>query len=340
MSKYLTKEQIEDLLHYIGVTEIRSWKGDKIQFCCPIHGESHPSCGINIDYAPDGTFGKHYQVYHCFSCGSGGSIPKFLYESLPDKFRSIKEAAAFLKARYNVEYSVKDLSDLDKYHHIPRYGEVVQTKYDDKRVVLPKTTLAIFKSGKETYQYFFERGFTKEDMKEYMIGRDLVSETVTIPIFWEDNTLAGVIGRYIDPNRPKNMRFRIYDFEKGSTLYLLNKLEVHNDTIIGVESMLDAIMLRKWGHFNVIATMGDGMSKKQANMIAKRCSKYICLADNDAGGEKATSIAYSRLKDKVTFLVPTYYPDFGKDPCEWGELETNKVIGSSKIFNSSKLPRL
>lgn len=34
----LTKEQIEDLLNYIGVCKIQFWKGDKIQFCCPIHG--------------------------------------------------------------------------------------------------------------------------------------------------------------------------------------------------------------------------------------------------------------------------------------------------------------
>lgn len=34
----LTKEQIEDLLEYIGVEKVGQWKGDNIQFCCPIHG--------------------------------------------------------------------------------------------------------------------------------------------------------------------------------------------------------------------------------------------------------------------------------------------------------------
>ena len=37
----MTKEQVEDLLHYIGVDKIQEWKGNKIQFCCPIHGESY-----------------------------------------------------------------------------------------------------------------------------------------------------------------------------------------------------------------------------------------------------------------------------------------------------------
>lgn len=34
----MSKEQVEDLLHYIGVDKIQEWKGSKIQFCCPIHG--------------------------------------------------------------------------------------------------------------------------------------------------------------------------------------------------------------------------------------------------------------------------------------------------------------
>lgn len=34
----LSKEQIEDLLDYIGVEKVQQWKGSKIQFCCPIHG--------------------------------------------------------------------------------------------------------------------------------------------------------------------------------------------------------------------------------------------------------------------------------------------------------------
>lgn len=34
----MSKEQVEDLLNYIGVDKIQDWKGSKIQFCCPIHG--------------------------------------------------------------------------------------------------------------------------------------------------------------------------------------------------------------------------------------------------------------------------------------------------------------
>lgn len=338
MSKNLTQEQVDDLLdNVIGVTKRMGWKGTKQQFTCPVHGESHPSCGIDIDFSPDDSH-SHLAVFHCFSCGASGTIPWLLHKSLPEQYKTVKEAEKFLKERYHIEFSFDfDVSTLN----IKRYEEhfVNLEALAEKRYEMPRSKLAVFKSGKETYKYFFDRGFTKKDMQDYMIGRDLESETVTIPAFWEDGVLAGVIGRYIDPNRPKNMRFKIYGFPKGSLIYPLDKLEVMDDTIIGVESMLDAILLRKWGYRNAVAMMGDGMSKQQADQIASRCSKFIDLFDNDKGGRIARDIAKKRLGDRVMYLVPHYYPEEGKDPSDWGEIETNAVIESAGL-TSKRLPRL
>lgn len=338
LSRGLSKDQIEDLLlNVLNTPKIMPWKGSKIQFCCTVHGESHPSAGIDIDFVPEGS-NSHYQVFHCFSCGASGSIPWLVMSSLPDEFDNIQQVNSFLRERYNVEFSFDfDTEDLN----IKRYDEhfVNLEAKVDKRFEMPRSKLAVFKSGKETYKYFFDRGFTKKDMQEYMIGRDLESETITIPAFWEDGKLAGVIGRYIDPRRPKNMRFKIYGFPKAGLIYPLDKLEVIDDTIIGVESMFDAMLLRKWGYKNAVAMMGDGMSKQQANQIAERCSKFIDLFDHDKGGETAREIAKRRLGDRVMYLVPHYYPETGKDPSDWGEEETNAVIESAGI-TSHRLPRL
>ena len=122
-------------------------------------------------------------------------------------------------------------------------------------------------------------------------------------------------------------------------LYPLDKVEVIDDTLIGVESMLDAILLRKWGYRNAVAMMGDGMSVAQADQIASRCSKFIDLFDNDKGGQIARKVAKKRLGDRVLYLTPHYYPETGKDPSEWGEEETNAVIESAGLV-SHKLPRL
>ena len=337
MSSRMSKEQFEDLLDYVVQTPMRKqWKGDKMQFCCTVHNESNPSCGVNLDFSPDEEPDKHFQVVHCFSCGFSGTIPWFVYKSLPDRFRNVREVDKFLKDRYGVSFNYTYDPVTRK---VRRYEDVEEAK-EVKRFELPRYKLAPFKSGKETYQYFFDRGFTKEDMKEYMIGRDLESETITIPAFWEDGTLAGVIGRYIDPSRPHNSRYKIYEFPKGSLVYPLDKLQVVNDTIIGVESMFDAIMLRKWGYPNVVAMMGGTMSRQQANMIAARCNKFIDLFDNDEGGAKAREVSRKRLGNRVVYMIPSYYPKKGKDPSEWGEIETVKVINSASYMGVKSIPRL
>lgn len=335
-----TKEQIEDLLvNVLDTPKMNYWKGDKIQFCCTIHGESNPSCGIDIDYCPPDEPELHGQVFNCFSCGESGSIAKLVHKSLPDRFKSIGQAEKFLRQRYGItaRFMTRDTSILlnryeDKYVDIDRIS--------GEREVKPMSILAPFKSGKETYQYFFDRGFDKKDLKKYMIGRDIKEETVTIPIFWEDNSLAGVIGRYIDPNRPKNSRFRIYDFKRSSLIYPLDKVEPVDDTLILVESCFDVIMLNKWGFPNAIATMTNKVSKEQSDQIRDRCSKLIVLCDLDERGDMLLRTAKKYLSKDIQIFLPTYSPEKGKDPCEWGELYTVRVIESSKYMGVRKIPRL
>ena len=335
-----TKEQIEDLLvNVLDTPKMNDWKGNKIQFCCTIHGESNPSCGIDIDYCPPDEPELHGQVFNCFSCGESGSIARLLYKSQPDRFRSVSMAEKFLRKRYGItaRFMSKDTSIFlnryeDKFIDIDRVS--------DDRSAKPLSTLAPFKSGKETYRYFFDRGFDKEDMKTYMIGRDLKEKTVTIPIFWEDKKLAGIIGRYIDPNRPKNSRFKIYDFKRSSLIYPLDKVEPVDSTLILVEACFDVIMLNKWGYPNAVATMTNKVSKSQAEQIKSRCNKLIVLCDLDERGVKLLETAKKYVEGSVQIYLPTYTPKEGKDPCEWGELETVKVIESSKYMGVRSLPRL
>lgn len=339
--KGLTKEQVEDLLiNVLDTPKMNEWKGNKIQFCCTIHGESHPSCGINIDYSPAGEPNLHYQTFNCFSCGESGSLAWLVYKSLPDRFKSLGQAEKFLKKRYGVDFKLFDTSESDL--SVKRYEDkyIDLDKLNTNREVKPFSTLAPFKSGKQTYKYFYKRGFDKEDMKTFMIGRDIAEKTVTIPVFWEDRKLAGIIGRYISPNRPKNSRFKIYDFKRSSLIYPLDKLEPVDDTLILVEACFDVIMLHKWGYPNAIATMTNKVSKLQAEQIADRCNNLIVLCDLDERGAKLLETAKKHLRGKVNILIPTYSPEIGKDPCEWGELETVKVINSAAYLGLRKLPRL
>ena len=327
-----TKDQVEDLLEYIGVDKIQQWKGDKINFCCPIHGESHPSCGINIDYTNEDRDIYHGQVFNCFACNKSGNLAWFVYLSLPDKFHSYNDAVKFLERRYGVNVNQVP-KHKNKLHLLRRYGEL--TVETNTRKVLPYSELAAYRSGKETYQYFFDRGFDKSDLIEYEVGRDIVLETVTLPVFWEDHTLAGIIGRYIDPNRPKNYRYEIYNnFSKSSTLFPIDKVEPVNNTVILVEGQFDSMLMRKWGYKNVVSSLGNKLSYAQIDQLRGICNTVIVLYDNDERGIEAIEKVRRQLKSSFKVKTCDYTNVVGKDPTEWGEEQTSKILSTATLLRN------
>lgn len=319
MKGKLSKSDIEDLIVECGSTPT-IWKRDDMQICCPVHQELHPSMGVSAEK----------QVCHCFACGFKGNFAWLLFNSQPDQYRTYRDALKYIEDTYEVSIELGE-----NIHEIPRYEDLDFDKYVEDRFELPLYKIAPFKSGKETYKYFFDRGFTKDTMQKFMIGRDLVSKTVTIPVFYEDNKLAGVIGRYIDPKRLKNERYKIYfNFPRGNILYPIDKFEVIEDTAILVEGQLDAIRLHELGYTNALCTMGVELTKEQADILCEVCARVIDVGDNDERGKEARSRNKALLKGKVTYLEVDY-PNHGKDVCDWSKEEIDEMIGSAhSMFKS------
>ncbi len=343
MSNRLSEAQVDDLLQYIDTYNPNYWKDGEKLVCCPVHGESNPSMGVSIEK----------QVCHCFSCGFAGDFAKLLAYSKPEEFglnlstpekkkktefRAYKKARDFLALRYELEY--RELGKRTR--NVKRYDQTrnVYLEDDEKRVELPRFKLAPFKSGKETYGYFFDRGFTKEDMQEFMIGRDLENKTITIPVFYEDNVLAGVIGRYIDKNRKKNQRYKIYDeFERSRLLYPLNKSKPIKGVAIIVEGQFDAIRMHKAGYTNTYAIMTNELSKRQSEWLCANCDCVIWIGDNDDRGLLGREKARQLLKNKIDFKIVDY-PEHGKDVCDWSDEEIAEMLETARGINIRKLKRI
>lgn len=343
MSLRLTEGQIDDLLdNVIDTRNPNFWKDGEKLVCCPVHGEHNPSMGVSAELG----------VCHCFSCDFAGDFAKLLMYSMPEKFgfktdteqnerktyvRARRAAIEYLVSRYELEYHELGM----KLRSIRRYE---QHKYleeeENERVVLPRFKLAPFMSGKETYAYFFQRGFTKEDMKEWSIGRDTDNETITIPVFFEDGALAGVIGRYIAADRKKNQRYKIYfDFQRSSVLYPLNKAAPIDGVAILVEGQFDVIRMHKLGYTNTYAVMTNQLSRAQADWLSSHCDTVIYVGDNDERGLQGRDKAAKLLKDSVTFKIVDF-PDYGKDVCDWTEEDIRDMIDHAHGLLSRRLRRL
>lgn len=343
MSNRLSEEQIDDLLDYIDTGNPNYWKDGEKLICCPVHGESNPSMGISVEK----------QICHCFSCHFAGDFAKLLSYSKPEEFglnistedlkkktefRAYRKARDFLALRYELEYREigKKSRNIKRYE----YTKNVYLRDDEKRVELPRFKLAPLKSGKETYGYFFDRGFTKEEMQKFMIGRDLENETITIPVFYEDNVLAGIIGRYISSKRKKNQRYKIYnEFERGKLLYPLNLSKPIKGVALIVEGQLDVIRMHRAGHTNTYAIMTNDMSKKQAEWLCANCDCVIWIGDNDDRGFEGREKARKMLKNKIDFKIVDY-PEHGKDVCDWSDEEIKDMLDTARGVNIRKLRRI
>lgn len=328
MRTELSREQALELLRYCGATHIKyNYEGrDNVQLCCPVHGESTPSMGYS--------FSKN--VAHCFSCHWSGNIQWMLLKTCPDEFRSLYEVEAWIKDKYQVDLGAEHR---EQRKNLRRYEDFGTNNYDDEpeqQHELPPYFLAPFKSGKETYKYYFERGFNKQDLINFKIGRDLENETVTMPVFNLDGTLSGVIGRYIDPNRPKNARYKIYEFPKGKLTYPIDKLEIVDGTLILVEGILDAQWLHKHGYSNAQSILGNGLTHSQAELLKNnfKFDTVILAFDNDGGGETAIKIAKKRLGTEYKYRTVTY-PEGVKDVQEMNkeqlDIMFNRVSGKRKL---------
>lgn len=323
----LSREQVIDLLEYCGASKFKNFEGkDNIQCCCPVHKEETPSFGFSLSK----------QTYHCFSCHSSGSASWLLVQALPDEFKSTRQADAFIKDRYGVDFSLFD----KKYSKtLKRISGTDDDFEEEVNNALPMTKLAPYKSGKETYKYFYDRGFTDETLVDYKIGRDIVNMTVTIPVFFPNDTLAGIIGRYIDKNRPKNARYKIYDFSTGSVLYPMNKFKVIDDTIILVEGILDALWMHQLGYTNTLATLTNYISWEQAHFVKNNCLKVIDLSDNDEGGELASQEYKKKLKGIIMLNAKEFYPEHKKDPQQCTKEEIADIL-DNVLFRKVDIKRL
>lgn len=326
---HLTRMDIADILYSCGVAKIQDKylysEKPNMQITCPIHGESNPSMGVNVDTLQT----------HCFACHFKGSLTWLVYNARKDDFKGLKEVNEWIFKNYGVDLDEQIRQEEQFFNkQLLRYEDVSQETTQEKvRKTLPRSYLAPFKSGKETYKYFFKRGFTKETMQKFMIGRDLQEGLVTVPIFWEDDTVAGMIGRYIDKNRPKNSRYAVREVPKAEITFPQNHLEVIDDTIIIVEGLLDSLWLHQLGFSNAQSILGNEMSYHQRDYLVSKASKFVIMVDNDKGGEMASERIHKLLKGYTLYTVE--YPKGAKDPqdCTFDEIKEmldNKITKLTK----------
>jgi len=306
---------------------------------CPFHGEKTPSFNVNRDRG----------FFHCFGCGVGGDVFKFI--ELQDKI-GFQEAVRTLAQRFGIPIPELEAS-----------GEQRETAAEREALVkIHEVAVAHFReqlaspAGARIREYLLkDRGLTQDTIDKLQIGfapqgrdalrqrllkqgfsplqlvtsglvsrRDDGSEVdrfrnrLMIPIARDTGTVIAFGGRALEKDQqPKYLNSpETPIYTKSRTLYGLNLTKGDLRKVryaIIVEGYFDFAQVYQAGGFPVVATCGTALTPQQAQILHRFTSKTVLCFDPDSAGQTAAERS-SELLVAEGFVVNVMTLPGGGDP--------------------------
>lgn len=297
-----------DLVEFIkGYIDVRP-AGKNFKALCPFHNEKTPSFVISPER----------QIWHCFGCGEGGDIFKFLmrYDNL-----EFYEALGVLAERAGVELRKISPEDQRQFGVLFDLNNAASEFFEERVLV-----------SKEAEDYIKRRGLKEETLKDFAIGyAPYGSDELTIALMnkgfaIEDIVRAGLTiktekGRYFDRFRGRIM-FPIHNhfgkvvgfsgrilpqfdkenigkyinspdtpiFNKSRVLYGFWQSKrniIESDMALLVEGQLDFLMAWQDGVRNVVATSGTALTGDHLRALRRVTGNVVMGFDKDEAGQAA-----------------------------------------------------
>ena len=327
---------------------------------CPFHQEKTPSFTVSEDK----------QIFHCFGCGKGGDVFKFLMSYKNISFiEAVQEIAehAGIKLSFANESVSQEQTEQELLYEI----NVFAAKYFSNN-------LLISNNGEIARQYFKKRNIKTSTQKTFGLGyakpewQDLVSLLTDNNFDLKKAEALGLIdrkteggyydkfrGRVIFPIFSANGRViafggRVFEADKNTAKYLNSQESIiyskrkslyglyHSkdeirrmDRAILVEGYMDLISLFQNGVKNVVASSGTSLTDEQVQLLSRFTHNIIVLFDADSAGQKAALRSIEILL-KQNFEVKVVSLPEGEDPDSYihkfGKDDFDSLVSKSKNF--------
>ena len=292
-------------------------KGGNLWGLCPFHGEKTPSFSVSPD--------KH--IFHCFGCGKGGGVIRFVMEI---EGLSFYEAVEKLALRAGLEVPQEDdgerqrrarrrrLLELNRqaarfYHDTLKspLGEPMRA-YVAKRQLsgayVKRFGLGAAPNGWDHLtRAMTALGYEKGELLEagLVVANksggvyDKFRNRLMLPVIDAAGEVLGFTSRVMDDSTPKYLNTPETSlFKKRSILYGINfAKQTKHDFFLLVEGNLDVITLHQAGFDNAVATMGTALTPDHARILSRYTKELVLCYDNDEAGKKATQRSLGILKD-------------------------------------------
>ena len=322
------KERL-DLVEVVGDYVKLRKAGKSFVGLCPFHQEKTPSFSVS----------RERQTYHCFGCGAGGDVFRFLMEMEGWTF---PQALEVLSARTGVvlehrgrrrEEGGDVLEEALAFYRASlgaSEGEAARAYL--RRRELPQEAWERFELGwslpawRSLEEHLRRQGLNLRDAVERGLlvegpkgTYDRFRGRVMFPIRSETGRLLGFGGRLVDGEGAKYVNSPESPlFEKRKILYLLPQAKRairEKGSALVVEGYLDAIRCHLNGHPEAVASLGTAFTEEQADLLARQADRCLICFDTDAAGQEAALKGMYVLRRKGLDVRVVRLPK-GKDPDE------------------------
>ncbi len=326
----IEKSSIEELRQRADIVDIISSyielrkNGANYLGICPFHQDKNPSMSVSSVKG----------FYHCFACGAGGDVFKFVQDYERLSFSEAVEKVAHL-GNFSLRYT--DAKSYKNDRSLKNILPLLNSFY--------KNSLS---KHKQALNYLYSRGLNDEDIRKFELGfapnsneslellkREQISladalavgavklgedknyyaafsRRISFPIYDMKGFLVGFGGRIIDDSqRAKylNSAQNIF-FDKSRIFYALNlaKDEIkRKKQIIICEGYLDVIAFHKIGLNNAVAVLGTALTPLHINIIKKLEAEVLLCFDSDNAGLNAATkssflLSLAKIDGKVCFV--------------------------------------
>ena len=313
-------KQQADIVRVIGEYVRLKKSGANFTGLCPFHQEKTPSFAVH----------PVKQIYHCFGCGAGGDVFKFVMEMekspFPEAIRTVTEKCGIAIPK-------------------PRERSPEERRENQQRsalVEMHRETAAFFSralhdssEGKVAAAYLEDRGLDREAMKRFGLGfapssgdallrflkqkypeklldvsglvsrdqsgraYDRFRRRIMFPIANEAGKVIAFGGRAMGDDTPKYMNSpETPIYTKSTVLYHLDRAKEalrQSDFAVLVEGYMDAIAVARAGIANVVASCGTSLADPQIKLLGRFTRRVIVNYDPDTAGQAATERSIALL---------------------------------------------
>ncbi|MEF2247242.1 DNA primase [Paenibacillus sp. IITD108] len=330
---------VETVGKYVHLTK----HGKYMKGLCPFHSENTPSFTVTPEL----------QIFHCYGCGKGGNVIRFVEEmegySFPEAVRVLAEDSGIPVTWSSPEGGSAASKDPERTKAIEAHELTVKFYH----YVLNNT-----KQGLEAKQYLKERGMSDRLIGQFQIGYapdewdiltrflskrgfdmelmekyglvaakqdgsgyvDRFRSRIIFPIHDRDGSAIALAGRIIGEGQPKYLNSSETKlFTKSRTLYNLHQarpaIRKRKQAVL-FEGYMDVIKAWHAGLSNGIATMGTALTEEHCAILKRQAQEVIVCYDGDDAGQAAALKSIPLLEAAGLKVMIAMLPR-GKDPDDY-----------------------